>query len=301
MPMSDPSIPTAGQALPSDAATPASRLLENAAAIPVMPEVGAQLIRWMRRDDVSQTQMAELVERDQSLTAKVLRMANSAQFGRRQVATLRDAMSVIGQRRLRDLVLSACFVSSFPPAQGFDRERFWCRSLATAGYAHALAQTGDADSGTAYLAGMLLHVGQLLMLMASPEQVASCLRDAAEVDEVPERERAAFGCTHFEVSALLASRWGFPDILADRIAWAAYWGREREPASSTEARDGVRLRIASVLADAGDLGLDPWDALMTRRAFLLAHVGWSAEDEERIASSLPSYSDLTIGAEQLLS
>jgi HD-like signal output (HDOD) protein len=270
--------------------------LADAASIPAMPEIGLQLVRWMGRDDISLQQVSDLVGRDQSLAAKVLRLASSARFGRRSdVLSLRDAAALIGQRGLRDLALSACFASSFPATPGFERERFWCRSLATAGHARVLAELCGQDGDLAYLAGMLLHIGQLLMLQVQPRSAVQCAAQVRRPDDLAALERLAVGCNHMQVSAGLARHWQFPPVFAGALEAAA-----TEVADTGAPLLGHLLRLAAVLADAGDLALPEWPAMEEHQRERLACAMAAGLHPEAWAARAPSYQVLTLGAEQLL-
>jgi c-di-GMP-related signal transduction protein len=76
--------------------------VERATALPAMPEVSHKLLQSFDRDDLSLTELAALVGRDQALSAKVLRLANSARYSpARSVASLPDAAAALGLRTLR--------------------------------------------------------------------------------------------------------------------------------------------------------------------------------------------------------
>ncbi|OYU80226.1 MAG: histidine kinase, partial [Burkholderiales bacterium PBB5] len=186
----------------------------NAAALPAMPEVAHRLLRSLNDDNIGLGQLSDMIGQDQSLTVKLLRMANSARYSpRHAIATIQDAAATVGLQNLRDLALAACLAGAFPVAPGFDRLRFWRLCLATAGHARVLAQACDLDPDEAYLGGLLLRTGELLMLMTDPAGVAQAEQLAHLPDSLLDHELAVMQCTHAAVSAELARRWRFPDTL----------------------------------------------------------------------------------------
>ncbi len=270
------------------------RYLHDSDALPVMPETAVQLMRTLGRDDTSMSEVAALIERDPSLAVKVLRVANSAGVGaQRQVASLRDAANLIGMRHLRDLSMAACVANIFPTDGTFDRERFWRHGLATAGHAKVLAGLCNVDPDTAYIAGLVMRIGRVLMLMVEPEIVARCddLNDSP--DSLIRHEIEWLGCSHLEVSAALAKRWNFPREIVDALVAA------RDPMGTLPfSALGAVLRLASTLADAGDLQMAEVDTLVAMQPELLARMELSTDD---LLGNLKPWDDLTLGVDQLLS
>ncbi len=259
-----------------------------------MPEVAAELMRTLEREDTSMGEVAALIERDPSLAVKVLRVANSAGVGaQREVANLRDAANLLGMRRLRGLSLAACVSNLFPKEGKFDRPRFWRHALATAGHAKVLAGLCNIDPDTAYIAGLVMRIGRVLMLMVEPEIVARCddLNDSP--DSLIGHEIEWLGCSHLEVSAALAKRWDFPSEIVDALVAA------RDPLGSLPfSALGAVLRLASTLADAGDLQLPEVDTLISMQPELMTRMGLSAED---LVEYLQPWESVTLGVDQLLS
>lgn len=269
------------------------RYLHNPDALPVMPELATRLMRTMEREDTSLAEIGGLIERDPSLTVKVLRLANSAAVGAtRSVANIRDAANLIGMRRLREMSLAACVANLFPNKVRFDRERFWRHGLATAGHAKVLAELCKLDPDTAYIAGLVMRIGRVLMLMVEPEIVARCddLNDAP--DSLIGHEVEWLGCSHLEVSAALAQRWNFPKEIVDALVAA------RDPLAAFPFSPlGAVLRLASTLADAGDLQLAEVDTLVSVQPELMARMDLDAED---LVERLLPWDSLTMGVDQLL-
>lgn len=268
------------------------RFFAQANQLPALPEVAHRLLDCFRREDVSLVELSELIARDSALAARVLRLANSARYGtRRRVAHLPDAAAMIGLNGLRGLALAACLVDVFPRPRGFDRQRFWRQNLATAGNARSLALLLDHDAALAEVAGLLLRSGQVLMLMAEPGLVALVESLSGAPDSVFALEREHFGCTHAEVSAELAARWHLPLELVD----ALYTAGNPMAAEPFSALGGV-LRLASVLADAGEDGLDRVQAAGVVQGGLMARLQLGPE---LLSVRLPSHELLVAPADEI--
>jgi len=268
--------------------------LAQASAMPAMPEVATALLRSFDRDDLSLGELGAMVGRDAVLAAKVLRLANSARYSpSRSIATVGDAAACLGLRTLRDLTLSAAMTGAFPQVPGFDRLAFWRMSLATSCYAQVLAKALDADADVAYLGGLMLRTGQLLMTMVNPEAMAEVSRHTAELDSQIGFEQSFLGRSHPEVTAELARHWQFPPLLVAAFSAAAA-PMEVRPF----CRLGAALRLASVVAEARQRGLPAGEALQHCQPELLAHVQL---DLDWLATHLPDHALAAAGADQMLS
>ncbi|MEK8047949.1 HDOD domain-containing protein [Ideonella margarita] len=271
------------------------KFFSNPTALPSMPEVASRLLRSFNDDRMGMTELAALISQDQGLSVKLLRMANSARYSpRHAISTIKDAAATIGMSALRDLALAACVSGAFPNTGNFDRLRFWRQCLATAGHARMLAQACDIDPDTAYLAGLVMRTGELLMLMSEPETVALAEERASAPDSLLDHEMALMQCTHLEVTAELARRWHFPDELVKGLAAAAN-PMEAKPFSQL----GAVLRLASVMSDAGERGLAPLTTLMDLQPELMHHMHLDL-DIEWLVAHMADYDTLTSGVDQLL-
>ena len=246
----------------------AERFLGGHASLPVMPEVGRKLLRSLDDDGVSLGQIAELIGKDSTLAAKVLRLANSARYSpSHTIGTLQDAAMALGLETLRNLAMAASISATFPEVKGLDRQRFWRHSVRTAGYARLLAKLLQGDADTAYLAGLMLRTGQLMMAMSEPDQVADVEAHAAEPGSRFSLEMHRFGCTHADVTAALAAHWHFPADLVEAFK-DANAPLEIRPFSMLAAI----LHPAEVLADACDQQSDRIAALELAVPELVEHL-----------------------------
>jgi HD-like signal output (HDOD) protein len=245
----------------------ASRFFPATLVLPSMPEVASQLMRSFGDDKLSLNTLSDLISKDASLSAKVLRLANSARYSpSHNIATLRDAAAALGTSTLRNLVMAACMSGVFPTVPGLDRRRFWRHTIATASFATLLARAEQIDTEVAYLAGLTLRSGQLLMLQVVPEAVAEAESHVTEPGVRFDWEMNRFGVTHNEVTAELARRWHFPQLLVEGFHWAS------EPLNARPfSLLAAVLHMSQVLADAIELEVAPVDALKQVDEDLVEH------------------------------
>lgn len=186
----------------------------ESAKLPVMPEVAHALIRTLNDDDATAAQVADIIAKDPALTAHLLRLANSAQFGlSRQVLSLDHAIALVGTSQVRALALSTCMKTAFPTASGIDRDAFWKFSMACAGYAQWLAGGAGLDRQQAWLAGMMLRLGELLIGQRTPESLPEIEAKPNQAITRWEREMRLFGFDECQVTAVLARHWNFPPAI----------------------------------------------------------------------------------------
>lgn len=269
------------------------RFFSGAASLPAMPEVAQRLLSCFRDPALTLATLQAVVATDAALSARLLRLANSARYSPRQrVTRLDQAAAIIGLDAMRGLSLAACLVDQFPQPHGFDRLRFWCQNLGTAGYARTLAEQIDEDGDVAEIAGLMLRSGELLMLIHQPGLTALIEELAGPPDSVFEVERLNFGVTHAEVSAELAVRWRFPPEVVDAIYTAA------DPlAARPYSPMGALVRAASVMADAASDGADPLLSLQQTQPLLLQRLGLHPD---AVTQALPNWSRLTAAVLDLI-
>ncbi len=197
-------------------------LFSKPAALPVVPKVVQQLIQSFQRDDISIAQIAEQLAADPVLSAKTLRLANSAYFHvSRHIGTVDDALRMLGFVMVRNLVVGCGVSGAFKGVQGIDLPRFWRHSAHTAAVARWLAPHAQLNSDQAFTIGLLQGVGQLVMHAAD----AAHVRPLDDACDPLSRERAALererlGYHHGEVGGELARRWNFPPAISDPLSQA---------------------------------------------------------------------------------
>jgi HD-like signal output (HDOD) protein len=215
------------------------------ARLPIMSEVAHSLVRTLNDPDASAEQIEAIISKDPALTANLLRMANSAQFGlSRQVLSLNHAITMLGMSRIRSLALSTSISTSFPTVPGMDRKAFWTFSMACAGYAQWLAGGAGLDPQQAWLAGMMLRLGELLIGQRSPESLAEIAAETSSAPERWEREQQLLGFDEVQVTAVLARHWNFPEAIVTGLQSAS----APMTADSFDKLSGV-VHLAALLAD----------------------------------------------------
>jgi len=191
-------------------------------SLPSAPEIAQRMLVAINREDVSLRALAVLIERDQSLAARLLRLANSALFAvRTKVTGISQAVTLLGFVRVRDLVLGLSVWGALEGASASGRryrKQMWQHTSLVAAAAKLLAERVQLDGSQAFTAGLLHDVGKLVLGMRLGDTYWALLDDAAEMGGAAVAEQQAFGCTHGMVGGWLLQLWGMPPALVDPVA-----------------------------------------------------------------------------------
>jgi len=199
------------------------KLLKQPNALPSAPKVVRQLIETFQQEDVDIMRAASFIESDPVLTAKLLKMANSAFFGlNRSVTNAREAINVMGLIKVRALVIGAALGDGFHTVGSVNLAQFWRYSLNSANLSRYIALPIKIDENTAFTAGLIHGIGELVMHVGMPEAMIDLDRSIPMLDLKRARaERGLFGYSYAEVGAALAREWRFPKKMINAIEYQA--------------------------------------------------------------------------------
>lgn len=196
-------------------------IVKDVRDIPSLPTIVIDLLSCIDQDDAGAKTLAEKISLDQALTAKTLRIANSSFYGMpRKVATMQQAISILGFDSVRTLVASVAMVDSFSVkrAGNLKMSTFWQQSVCTAICAKLLAKQMHADSGQAFVAGLLHDIGRLILVLNDPDRYADVLKYQQESKcHIRLAERKVLGFDHAEVGRELAELWRLPQSIQTAI------------------------------------------------------------------------------------
>ncbi len=211
-------------------------VLEEIKCIEPLPQAALRVVQLAGREDVIPRELVAVIQTDAGITARALKLCNSAHFGfRREIASLPEAGNLLGVSTLVNLVLTSCASRYFRggPANGAKR---WEESVSNALAASMIAGLATGvDRSRAYTAGLLANVGHPVLDRFVPENVSAIEEAVKQGATRLEAERDIVGIDHTQIGARLAERWSLPEILVDAIR------HHHDP-----ARAEVDPRLASV-------------------------------------------------------
>ncbi len=194
-------------------------LLAKAKALPSIPRVVSDVMAELNKEDPDPRRIGEAVATDPGLTARMIKLANSAFFGlSREVVSVQDAISILGFNHIRTLVQAVALSSSFKTVPGVNLEQFWRYSLNTAKISRTLARSMRQNDGVAFTAGLVHAVGDLVMHIGMPDEVAKIDWTVSPFDmKRADVERSVLGYTYADVSAAFATKWDFPEAIVKAL------------------------------------------------------------------------------------
>ena len=177
--------------------------------------VALQIIQLADKEDTTTQQIARLINNDPALAGRIIKAANLLVHRERPIASIMDAVTVLGIKSVRQLALSMSLVADFSSGacKGFDYQKFWAHSACSGIAAQQIVakmQVGVADE--AFLLGMLAQIGRLALATIFAENYTQVLAQSDAANNLGELERDAFGFDHNQVAALMLADWGMPEI-----------------------------------------------------------------------------------------
>lgn len=200
-------------------ARPQDRTLQTiltSADLPTLPVVAAKVLELTAREEAPVVDIIALIAQDIALSSKLLKVANSAFYNfPQQIASVQQAVSLLGVNAVRSLILSFSFLSmgQETPATGFDFTTFWQHSLIGAAAARLIAeQTGQIDPEEMFTLGLLQDIGQMIFALTMPLRYAQVLDQCSDANGRPDiaLEEEYLGLPHTVAGAEVSRVWGLP-------------------------------------------------------------------------------------------
>lgn len=201
-----------------------SQLLAAVESLPPLPAVALRVMQVAQNPKSSASDLALVVSADPGLSARVLRIVNSAAYRRsREITSVQEALVMLGFVQARNVAISGAISGAYSPDASnalFRIATFWRHALAVAFMASDLASRGSqVDVPSAFTTGILHNMGRLAMYYADPAGLDQAVAEAMRTDRTLEDvEAELLGCDHSAVGGLLATRWQLPKAIAEAIA-----------------------------------------------------------------------------------
>lgn len=201
-------------------------LIARMTVVPSPPDLYFAVVKALNSPETDFADITRRAQQDPAMTAKLLKVANSAAMGlRHQVTNVGEAISYLGLETTRSLILLTHTFSYCDKGgkNGFSIERLWRHSIATGALARRIAReekTGGHAMEEAFLAGLLHDIGELLFAVNMPAEYQQVLAEAAGGKQpVWQGEASRFGATHAEVGAELMAIWNLPLRVVEALAF----------------------------------------------------------------------------------
>ena len=242
-------------------------------SLPTIPPVLTGIIALIDDDRAGAKKLVELIERDQALTARLLRLANSAFFGQaRKVATIPRAVLLLGFSTVRNLALGVKVWDTL--GAGVSRrelEALWVHAVQVAAVARVIArQQRQVNADEAFTTGLLHDVGHLVLALRFKELYWDTVRKATSTEHVAGLEQLNMGVDHAEVGAWLLEAWNLPALMVEAVrrhhdtdvrpGLAATIAVASRLVHRTDFKTGTLADDAAPILEAAGLTEDDWKA-----------------------------------------
>lgn len=229
-------------------------LVRNTSRLVSLPDLYFRLEAAINDPQSSSHHIAEVIRHDVDLTARLLKLVNSAFYGfPGQIDSISRAMTIIGTTQLRDLALATIVMQQF---EGIDHDKvsmvsFWQHSIAVGVAARNIAiLRREADVERFFLMGVVHDIGRLVMLMQIPGAMSQAIQQAADNQSflyAEEKQLCAYD--HAEVGAALFKEWKLPLVLQEAAAYHHY------PEHAREYRlEAAAIHLADIIVESMQLG-----------------------------------------------
>jgi HD-like signal output (HDOD) protein len=228
--------------------------LERLETLPTLPSVLTQVLETVHDPDTSALDLGRIIAADQSLSASVLRLVNSAYYSYyRQIDTVTQAIVILGFNEVCKVALAATAFKAVPPTNsGYDRQQLWRHSLASGMAAERAARAaGWPPAGGYFIAGLLNDIGKVALDWLWPAEFTQAVVKAhGEQRPLAEIEREFFSADHCTVGAALAEHWNLPENIVESIR--CHFEPETARKDPALAHLAVLADYLAFTADAGD-------------------------------------------------
>ncbi len=192
--------------------------------VPPLKPVPSKILSLLKNQNIDIKKLAGLIKKDPSLTANILKYANSSFFGFKQkVNSIQQIVSLIGIREIKKLTLIYAVksrISKDLTGYGISSSQLWKHSISTAIGAQFLAQLkGIFPSDNAFTAGILVDLGKIVLndfIIKKGLNLFENIKDKNSFS-LHKIEKEFFGITHSEIAAILLDRWDFPEDIVISI------------------------------------------------------------------------------------
>ena len=238
-----------------------SRIVRSIKDLPPMPQVVIKIQHLVSDVNSDASKLAEIIESDQAIAAKVLKMANSAFYGMSgRISSIRQASLLLGYQTLGEIVTmagTAANLSGAMPGYGYDSQELWKHSLSVAFSAKMIAEMKNKNViHEAHTAGLIHDVGKIILdrFIAKNKDIFSAYMTREEKTFL-DAERHFFGFDHAEIASEVCQTWKIPENIALAI------GCHHRPSISNGDELSYILHVADYIATMGGIGYDDDDSL----------------------------------------
>jgi putative nucleotidyltransferase with HDIG domain len=200
-----------------------NRFIEKIESVPTLPYIVTELMQIIGNPQSSAGDVSKVLARDQALTAKILKLANSAYYGFPQrISTVKHATAILGFNTVKSVALSIAVFDFFKNDKGgFNRRAFWAHSLGCAVTAHLISRhIRYSDPEKSFVAGLLHDIGKVVLDEFFHDDFLKVMEVVRYKScSLLEAENEVLGVGHDLVGDKVTEHWNLPKVLRFAIRY----------------------------------------------------------------------------------
>ena len=236
-----------------------SKVINEVQKLPTLPAVANKVTKLLKDPTCTAIRVSEVIDKDPSLTIRVLRLVNSAFYSMRtEVTNVRHAVALLGFKTISQMVITISVFDVFKGGYGreFDREGFWKHSIGCAVISQNIAQLINyAGVDDCFTAGLLHDIGKVVVDQYLHEEMEQVIRLTQERDiSFADAEKEIMGVTHADIGGQVMNNWKIPVRIM--VAVKYHHNVLEERGDSEDARDPIVdiVRLSDVMCRREKIG-----------------------------------------------
>ncbi len=228
---------------------------EDMSALPILPDIAMEIMSFIEDEKISMRRLAKIISKDPSLSAGVLKIANSAFYGlREKVGSLERSLMLLGLREIKNIIFMMSVFKLFPKdgELSFDKEDYLKHSVLTAQVSKMFSRSLKIHfKSSPFLCGLLHDIGKIFLDQNFHIEYLKVLKEVKKENiHMFEAEKNILGIDHAEVGFLLSKAWNFPEDLREAI----HYHHDVAKASNDPMLTSV-IHLSNLLTNARKIGL----------------------------------------------
>lgn len=228
-------------------------LLEKEIILPTLPCIFYQINDAINNPRSSARDIADIIKNDSSLSARLLRLANSVLYGfRSKIDTITRAVVVIGTKEIGSLALGITIMTQFNniPSHIMDMKSFWKHNMACGIASRIIAGYKNiANLERLFIGGLLHDIGRLIVCKYMPDELLASLQRAHSEDKLLyDVEPETIGLKHSTIGALVLKEWKLPVSLENIVKY------HHQPLQAQDSLEPAIANLADIIVNAAGIG-----------------------------------------------
>lgn len=242
------------------------QMVRSIDSLPTLPQTVQRVQEATADPDTSLRDIAEIVSSDPAISAKLLRLANSAAYGfLSRIDNVQSAITLLGMRETYMAVLSSAVIDLTEASRHFDHKRYWKWSMFCAAAARNVATAaGHGRKPAVFTAGLLADIGRFALSEIAPLRYSKIDQDLEGI-ELAMAEEEALGIGHPEAGHILAVHWKMPEEISEPIRF-----HHRPELARINPDLTAMVALAAIMSDAYMRGDAPGEEIFESHGELLS-------------------------------